>query len=154
MAANPDSVDYYQTCGTPKHKPREKNSRRSIRRTAKPQAARDRISEIRDYVFARERGICRLCRSRRAESMHEIQSRGAGGKVSKRNSIAVCGQIGNGHECHGRAQRKQIVITYPDDRKAEGALCVTPRDAATADWLRIKLGEDLVSPPMREMEVG
>lgn len=131
---------------------REPKARTGIVRKAKPQGERDRIAEIRDYVFARERGICRCCRRRRAESMHEIKSRGAGGKVSKRNSIAVCGQLRNGHECHGRCQRKQIVVTWPDEAKAETTLTFTPTDAASADWLKVKLGEEIVSAPMREYE--
>src|SRR5215831_15209150 len=81
------------------------------RATVKAKARRARaeyVATIRQYVFARERNLCRCCRLRPAESMHEIVSRSIGGKVSRRNSIAVCGQLGT-DKCHGMLQQKRIL---------------------------------------------
>lgn len=69
-------------------------------------------TRVRDYVFERERGMCRCCGWRHAESMHEIKSRGAGGKRTPENSIAVCGDGVRG--CHGCLQRYQIRVEGPD----------------------------------------
>lgn len=62
--------------------------------------------KIRAFVFDREQDICRCCRLRRADSMHELRFRSLGGKVSKRNSVAVCGSGTTG--CHGFLQSWQI----------------------------------------------
>lgn len=79
----------------PKPEPRARTKARKLRHQG------DRHAEIRAYVFEREQHVCRCCRLRLAESMHELKSRGAGGKVSKTNSIAVCGTIvGAVPSCH------------------------------------------------------
>ena len=137
----------------PKPPKRAKKTRQRIRRTRKPTGERDRIAEIRDYVFARERGWCRCCRARRAESMHELRSRGAGGKISKRNSVAVCGQLGNGPECHGQLQRKAITYTAPGIG-AEGTLYFMPMTPQARDWMKLGVQHGLESPPMRECEAA
>jgi hypothetical protein len=43
--------------------------------------------------------------------MHEVKPRSLGGKISLENSIAVCGELGTGHECHGLAQRREMKVT-------------------------------------------
>ncbi len=89
---------------------------------------------IREYVFEREQGICRCCRIRKAESMHELRFRSLGGKVSKKNSVAVCGDGVRG--CHGMLQRLQIAYVCDSDG-AEGQLRFCPLNAAAADWMRV-----------------
>lgn len=99
------------------------------------------VSEIREFVFDREQGICRCCRIRRAESMHELRFRSLGGKVSKRNSVAVCG---NGVEgCHGLLQRLQI--DWHGD--AQDLLQFKPKTDAAAEWMRVTVGTWVCSMP-------
>lgn len=99
---------------------------------------------IRDYVFEREQGICRCCRIRKAESMHELKSRGAGGKVSKRNSVAVCGRlVGTEPCCHTFLQIDEIDWSG----NAEEQLSFQPNSKRAAEWMRIKLGLWVVSMP-------
>lgn len=132
---------------------REKKAPTRIRTHRKPKAERDAISAIRQYVFGRERDTCRVCRCRLAQSMHEIVSRGRRGKISRRNSIAVCGQLGNGHECHGKLQRVEISVDASVEG-AEGTLKFTAKTSAAADWLKIKVGESIESQPMVQMEAA
>lgn len=127
---------------------RQKTARARIKVRRKPKAERDAIAETRVFVFGRERGICRCCRFRPAESMHELRFKSLGGKVNKRNSVAVCGDGVNG--CHGMLQRNQI--TYEPRDGANGTLYFTPTDQTRADWLRIKLGERIESAPMSAYE--
>lgn len=100
--------------------------------------------KIRAYVFEREEHICRCCRLRRADSMHELKSRGSGGKVSKRNSVAVCGDGVQG--CHGFLQRYAITF-YRGDDGAEGQLQFVPMTAVSADWMRVEIGQTVCSMP-------
>lgn len=137
-------ADYYQICGTPKHEPRAKVKRRAEREHA------DVVAEIRCYVFGRERDVCRICRIRRAESMHELVPRSLGGKVSKRNSIAVCGS--GTTKCHGWIQGHQIRWSDEDKRGAQGPLLFTPVSRQAAEWLRVKVGEQIESLPMGAYE--
>ena len=134
----------------PKPTPRHILKGRVKRQKAKTTA------EIRQYVFARERGLCRCCRFRRAETMHEIQSRGSGGKISKRNSIAVCGDGTRG--CHGMLQQYDIHCWAPGDDltrpDAESVLEFWPRLKKASDWMHIAPGAHLVSPPMQETEIA
>lgn len=104
---------------------------------------------IRAYVFHREADICRCCRLRRAESMHEIQSRGAGGKVSKRNSIAVCGTlVGTEPSCHTYLQRCEIRChVHHEGYGAEGDLFFQPHMKIAADWLRTERMHGVESGP-------
>lgn len=77
--------------------------RRKFKRAA---IEKDRVA-IKDAVFRRDGGRCRVCGAPATE-MHELKSRGAGGKRSLYNSIAVCAFQGN--HCHRLLQTK--VITY------------------------------------------
>lgn len=75
----------YSKFALPKPEPRKRVKARRKRQQAAI------VRDIRTYVFLREQNICRICRIRRAESMHEIRPRSLGGRVSPQNSIAVCG---------------------------------------------------------------
>jgi hypothetical protein len=127
--------------------------------TAKARAKRKRertkgVGAIREYVFARERDICRCCRKRRAESMHEITFRSQGGKVSKKNSIAVCGNGTAG--CHGYIQHHEIEVGT-DTRLglgAEGTLAFVAKTRAAADYMAIQVNELIESPVMVDMELA
>jgi hypothetical protein len=79
--------------GIGKGTPRKRTKARKVR------VNRAAVRDVRAYVFAREREICRCCRFRPAESMHEIKPKSLRGKVSRINSIAVCGSGTTG--CHG-----------------------------------------------------
>ena len=109
------------------------------------------VHEVRMYVFARERYRCRCCRLRTANSMHEIQFRSRGGKVSRKNSIAVCGDGVNA--CHGFLQRHEITVFIGFDG-AEGDLKFTPTTQQSADWMRVKVGETVESPTMFQVEAA
>ena len=86
----------------PKPEPRKRIKARRKRQQRKV------VADVRAYVFARERGMCRCRHYRPAESMHEIIFRSQGGKVTPENSIAVCGDGVRG--CHGRLHRRDITI--------------------------------------------
>lgn len=132
---------YYQTCAIPKPEPRKKSKKRERAQHA------DRVAKIRAYVFGRERGLCRCCMLRRAESMHELEFRSVGGVVSKRNSIAVCGQlVGSEPSCHTYLQNHQIAWSH-DGRGAEGALLFVPKTQAAADWMHMLPLRALESKP-------
>lgn len=107
--------------------------------------------EIHDYAFARERAICRCCRCRAAHSSHELLFRSLGGKRSRRNTVAVCGS--GTTLCHGFLQRNEIAWEPSDPALgAESSLMFTPKTESAATHMRLKLGESIVSPPMRESE--
>ncbi len=102
---------------------------------------------IREYVFQREQDICRCCRIRRAESRHELQSRGAGGKISKRNCVAVCGTlVGVEPSCHTYLQQSQI-DWYGGLEGAQGLLQFKPTTPAAAEWMRVEIGRWVCSMP-------
>ena len=101
--------------------------------------------KIRVYVFAREQEICRCCRLRRAESMHELKFRSQGGKVSKRNSVALCGDGVQG--CHGFLQRHEIGWRSNEPQRAEDLLQFAPLTRAAADWMRVEKGLWIASMP-------
>lgn len=125
--------------------------KRTKNRVKRQKASRD--AEVRAYVFMREREICRCCRNRPAESRHEIKSRGAGGKISKTNCIAVCGQIvGAVPSCHTYLQDYQIRVSGETGIMADGTLTFTALSQRSADWMRVKIGESIVSDPMRVVE--
>lgn len=122
------------------------------RAKAKARLERKRVKgvhEVRMYVMGRERYRCRCCRLRTANSLHEIQFRSQGGKVSRRNSIAVCGDGVNG--CHGFMQRHEVSVSIGLEG-AEGDLKFTPHTQAAADWMRVKAGETVESPIMQYVE--
>lgn len=130
------------TYSTPKPRPEPKPKGWRARQTAKKFRLKTRGNgAIREYVFEREQGMCRCCRCRRADSMHELLFRSLGGKVSKRNSVAVCGDGVRG--CHGYLQRNEI--DWQGD--AEERLSFQPLTKRAAEWMRIKLGLWIVSMP-------
>lgn len=129
----------------PKPERREKTKRRAERQQS------DKDAKIRVWVFARERDLCRICRIRPAESRHELKFKSLGGKVTRQNAVAVCGS--GTTKCHGFAQRNEIRYTFEVPAAgAEGTVIFTPTSQSAADWLRVGLGEQIVSPPMRQME--
>lgn len=144
-------MGYYQDIGAvggiPKPEPRVKTRRRKDRLKG------EHVSDTRDYVFARERNICRCCRFRPAQSMHELKPKGAGGKVSRKNSIAVCGElVGVDPSCHTYLQNHQIDAGFQASYGAEGELFFTAKTQAAADWLRVQVGEQIESRPMVAVE--
>lgn len=114
---------YYETCALVKPEPRKRTKGRRTRQQSAHVAA------VRAYVFAREGGVCRICGLRRAESMHEIRPRSLGGRVSRENSIAVCGDGVRG--CHGLAQRHEIHV----EGDAEQVLDISAATARARAWL-------------------
>lgn len=93
----------------------------------------ERIRETRAHVFHREQGICRCCRRRAAQSMHELVTAGAMGSrwkaTTPENSVAVCGSGTTG--CHGLLQQHRIAW----EGNAEQQLTFTPQDERAAAWL-------------------
>ncbi len=143
------------------------NPKPTPRKKLKAKAKREKlkgIAAVRQYVFARERDLCRCCRKRKAESLHEMIPRGRGGKVSKRNSIAVCGQlVGTEECCHTYLQQNAIIVRplepfaeYGEDPNAEKTLTFHPRTRQAIEWMGLEsansTGLILVSPPMVETE--
>lgn len=127
-------------CPKPQRKDRLKAERREQR------IERTKTRGIHDYVFGRERDICRICRSRPAESMHELRFRSLGGKRSKRNSVAACGSGTTG--CHGYAQSNAIRYQFEDDAAgAEGVVIFTPHTRPAAEWMKLNIGQSIASGP-------
>lgn len=134
-------------------------SRRKVKDKAKRLQRKD-TAAIRQYVFARERDVCRCCRRRKADSMHEMVSRGRRGKRSKVNSIAVCGDGVNG--CHGFLQRYEIRVNSvgqpmnePERLNAEQTLMFTPYSAQAREWMHLESKDSLlalISEPMQQIE--
>ena len=100
--------------------------------------------KIRAYIFEREEHICRCCRIRAAASMHELLFRSLGGKVSKRNSVAVCGDGVQG--CHGFLQRHAIAYRTGVEG-AEGLVEFQPRSDQAAEWMRVTVDQWVASLP-------
>ncbi len=133
--------------GISKGEPRKRRKAREDRQQA------DKDAEVRVYVFGRERNVCRCCRIRPAESRHELISKGAGGKVSKRNCVALCGSIvGAVPSCHTYLQSHAIQWCDEPGRGAQGPLWFTPISREAADWLRVKIGQRIESLPMSAYE--
>lgn len=125
-------------------KPARENRLRAERRVKRAEQKSTR--GIHDYVFGRERDICRICRSRPAESMHELRFRSLGGKRSKRNSVAACGSGTTG--CHGFAQANQIAYQFEDFAAgAEGTVIFTPNTKRAAEWMKLNVGQSIASGP-------
>lgn len=143
-----DLSEFYQKCGIPKGEPRKRTKAR------KKRVHRGDVAAVRAYVFGRERELCRCCRLRAAQSMHELQSRGAGGKVSKRNSVAVCGElVGVEPSCHTYLQANEI--DWEDGPLgADGTLTFIPVTGRAAEWLRVKRLAQIESPVMLETEIA
>jgi hypothetical protein len=129
----------------PKPEPRKRTKARKVR------VSRAVVRDVRAYVFAREREICRCCRFRPAESMHELRPRSLRGKVSRTNSVAVCGSGTTG--CHGYLQANEIRY-HGDLRGAEGTLTFVPNTPRSCEWMRLKWFDSIESPPMVEMETA
>lgn len=138
------AIGYGEPC--PKPEPRKKEKARKLR------LHRTTVHDVRDWVFARERDMCRCCRARAAHSMHELVPRSLGGKVSRRNSVAVCGS--GTSMCHGFLQSGQIVWDMHPQEGAEGRIVFTPKTELAASHCKIKLGESILSAPMRDMEAA
>lgn len=81
------------------------------------QVEKDRVS-IKAQVFARDNSRCRCCGGHATE-MHELKSRGSGGKRSLYNSIAVCDYRGN--SCHRLLQVFVIYWEFTDASKGANA---------------------------------
>lgn len=143
-----DLRDYYASAPLAKTYRAQKPPRR-IRPRRKPKAERDRIAEVRQYVFARERHVCRCCRFRMAESMHELRPKSLRGRVSKRNSIAVCGDGVRG--CHGHLQRHEITFDVRTEG-AEGGIYFMPRTEQARAWMKLGERHGVESLPMRSYE--
>lgn len=127
----------------PKPEPRQRTKNRATR------VRRNDVGEVRQYVFARERDLCRCCRWHPAESMNEEPPRSLGGKVCRKDSMAVCGD--GTRRCHGFITRHEIVIER-GPLGAEGTLVFTAKTRAAADHMRIKVGESIESAPMVQVE--
>ncbi len=81
--------------------------------------------------------------------MNEEPPRSCGGKVSRQDSMALCGD--GTRRCHGFVTRNEIVIER-GRLGAEDVLTFTAKTQAAADWMRIKVGESIVSAPMVQVE--
>lgn len=113
---------------------------------------RKETGTVRDYVFGRERNVCRVTRFLPAESMHELKPRSVGGKRSKRNSVAVYGDGVRG--IHGLLQRHEITYRFEDEGLgAEGTIHFTAVTRAAAEAMKIPVGHTLVSPVMQHTEI-
>jgi hypothetical protein len=133
---------------TPVAEPRKRAKARADRKDA------EETGDVRAYVFGRERNICRCCRKRPAESMHEVIPKGTGGKATRRNSIAVCGLIvGEDDRCHTYLQKEEIGVDF-GPRGAEETLAFIPNSQKAAECMGITLGEYLESPPMLATEIA
>ena len=140
-----DREAYRRSCGVPIHTPRR------IAKARKKRAHAMTVADVRAYVFARERDLCRCCRKRRADSMHEIIFRSQQGKISKTNSIAVCGDGVRG--CHGFLQRHEIDV-FRGPRGAEETLTFSSQTPHASDWLGLKDDESIESSPMVNLEMA
>ena len=121
-----------------------KGKTRKQQKAKRQRENRDHVAEVRSYVFEREWGVCRCCRIRKAESMHELKPKSLRGKVSRTNSVAVCGSGTTG--CHGYLQAHKIDWTG-DKAGAEGILSFNPRTQQAAEWMRVRLHEWVESGP-------
>lgn len=140
-----DLDDYYQHAPLAKPIPRKR-----LKAPAKREK-RDKTAKVREHAQTREAWICRCCRHLQGQSMHEILSRGAGGKVSKANSIWVCGELGNDTAfCHGLLQTGQIEVG-PEPHNADELLVFTPITPKASEHMRVPLGFHLLSPPTHQI---
>lgn len=139
---------YYAGAEIPKTY-RVKKAPSRLRGTAKPKAERDRITEVRQYIIGRERDMCRCCRTRRGASMHEMKFRSQGGKISKKNSIWVCGDGVQG--CHGLIHGREIAVDYRE-LGAEGVVQFLPRTEKARDWMKLGAARAIESGPMSHYE--
>jgi hypothetical protein len=125
---------YYERCEIAKPEPRARVKRRKRRLLS------EHVREVREYVFLREGHVCRICGVRPAQSMHEIRPRSLGGKVSRENSIAVCGDGVQG--CHGYCQRHEIHVAG----NAESLLVTSVATDAARRWVGWEERYEQVTP--------
>ncbi len=85
--------------------PLTKGLPRVIEKKLKRAAIEKNRVEVKGDVFRRDGGRCRCCGGYAME-MHELKTRGSGGKRSLYNSIAVCNFSGN--NCHRLIQVRAI----------------------------------------------
>ena len=130
--------------------PKPEKTIKQLKARAKRQKG-NRAADVRVYVFGRERDLCRCCRKRPADSMHELRFRSLGGKVSRANSIAVCGSGTTG--CHGHLQGLRIGYLV-GEYGAEADVIFTPHKQDAADWMQIALGQSVKSDPMVYLEAA
>ena len=129
--------------------PKPEQRKRMKARKDRQESAQD--AKVRAYVFAREQHMCRICGIRPATSRHELRFRSLGGKVTKENCVAVCGD--GIHGCHGFAQRNTILYAFMDAvNGADGTIIFIPKMLRAAKWLRCDFGRCVVSPPMKQRE--
>jgi hypothetical protein len=120
-------------------------------RRRRKQAQFKRSRTTRALVFEREQHKCRVCRLRRADTMHELIPRSIGGKACLSNSVAVCGDGTRG--CHGFCQRYEIVYQGSLEG-AEGTLYFTPVTPAAAVWMRTPHNRPVERPANFAMEAA
>lgn len=138
---------YTEECGIKKPELQARTDAREDRQESEKDA------KVRAYVFARERNICRCCRSRTAESRHELRFKSLGGKVTRQNCVAVCGDGVRG--CHGMLQDHSIAYDFEHPALgAESTVIFTAKDRQAAEWLRIEIGESISSQVMVETEIS
>jgi hypothetical protein len=106
---------------------------------------------VRALVFEREQNVCRCCRLRRADTMHELIPRSIGGKACLSNSVAVCGD--GTRFCHGYLQRQEIVYQGGPEG-AEATLWFKPQTVPAARWMQVPLGVAVERPANFALEVA
>lgn len=131
--------------------PQPKPESRKKLKLARRAVYADHVAKSRAYVFGRERGVCRCCRSRTAESMHELRPRSIGGRVSRRNSVAVCGSGTTG--CHGYLQSRAIAWCG-SGLGADGPLTFVAMSMSAAAHMRVAQGHSIYSPLMQQTEIA
>lgn len=134
--------------------PQPKPETRARVKRRQQHVTRKATTDVRTYVFARERNLCRCCRWRAAESMHELRPRSLRGKVSRTNSVAVCGSGTTGCHGHLQAYRIRVAENAPTHWNAELPLSFQAQTVAAAEWMRVRVGAWIESPTMREMELA
>jgi hypothetical protein len=130
----------------PKPERQPKKAPKGIRPTVKSPEERDRIAQVRQYVMARERHTCRICRCRPATEMHELRPRSLRGRVSRTNSIGVDAT------CHRLIQEHAISYERDPVLGAEATLYFMPRTDIARSWMKLGNKHGLESPPMHETE--
>lgn len=132
-----------------------KPERRKRTKAREKRVQGDVDAAVRVFVFGRERNMCRVCRCRMAESRHELIPKSLGGKITKRNCVAVCGSIvGAMPSCHTYLQARAIQWMETAGLGAQGPLTFTPITREAADWLKVRMGESICSEPMAVYEAS
>lgn len=122
--------------------PKPKRGSHGLPRRRRRRLTAENTGTVHDYVFARERNLCRVT-GWPAHSMHELRSAGAVGSRLKattpENSIAVHGDGVNG--VHGLLQRHEIAW----DGNGEKAVVFTIASRAAAKLLSRTVGDQILS---------